>query len=178
MSLKQLASSAPRTIVDVLGRRLSMATILFHGAVAERMGVGITDAKCRSILAQLGAMTAGDLARRLGLTTGAVTGVMDRLERAGFIRRVDDPKDRRRVVVELVVDLERDRAIEELFAPMAQRIRSLVAGYGPRDQATIAQFVTKASVVLEEETIRLRARTNLPLTSAVSAKAKRRRWGG
>src|SRR5216684_4723718 len=87
---------------DLLGKRLSTATIMFHAAVADRMGVSVTDAKCRSILLQLGPMTAGALARHLGLTTGAVTGVIDRLERARLVRRVADPKDRRRVIVEPV----------------------------------------------------------------------------
>jgi DNA-binding MarR family transcriptional regulator len=146
-------------LVDLLGTRLSTATILFHAAVADRMGVSVTDAKCRGILARFGAMTAGELATRLGLTTGAVTGVIDRLERAGLVRRAADPTDRRRVVVEPIVNRERDREIARLFEPMARRIRDLVAACGARDQARIAQFLTRACGILEEEAIRLRMRS-------------------
>src|SRR5271169_6652453 len=96
-------------LVELLGSRLSTATIMFHEAVADQMGVSATDAKCRSIVAQLGPMTAGRLALQLGLTTGAVTGVIDRLERAQLVRRVADPKDRRRVVVEAVSNRKRDQ---------------------------------------------------------------------
>src|SRR5579862_3079248 len=81
-------------------RQLSAATILFHQAVADRLGMNITDHKCADILARTGPITAGELARRTGLTTGAITGVIDRLEKAGFVRRVRDENDRRRVIVE------------------------------------------------------------------------------
>src|SRR5215468_4932005 len=84
-------------------REMSAATVMFHQAVADRLGMNITDHKCADILARTGPITAGDLARRTGLTTGAITGVIDRLEREGFVRRVRDPHDRRRVIVEPVV---------------------------------------------------------------------------
>ncbi|WP_392435861.1 MarR family transcriptional regulator [Chlorogloeopsis fritschii PCC 9212] len=73
------------------GRELSAATVLFHTAIAERLGLNTTDHKCADILAQTGAITAGELAERTGLTTGAITGVVDRLEKAGFVRRERDP---------------------------------------------------------------------------------------
>jgi DNA-binding MarR family transcriptional regulator len=147
-----------KQIADLLGRRLSTATILFHAAVAERMGVSVTDAKCRSLLLQHGRMTAGDLARRAGLTTGAVTGVIDRLERARLVRRADDPSDRRRVVVEVVSNLKRDREISRLFEPMGTRVVRLATSHDERVQATLVEFLTKVSEILEEETARLQAR--------------------
>jgi DNA-binding MarR family transcriptional regulator len=131
---------------------------MFHAAVADRMGVSVTDAKCRSLLLQSGPMTAGDLARRLGLTTGAITGVIDRLERARLVRRADDPSDRRRVVVEVMPNRRRDREISRLFEPMGTRVVGLAAGYNEKDQATIVEFLTKVSEILEEETVRLRLR--------------------
>jgi DNA-binding MarR family transcriptional regulator len=146
------------TVVDLLGKRLSTATILFHAAVADRMGVSVTDAKCRSLLLQLGPMTAGDLALRLGLTTGAVTGVIDRLERARLVRRVADPNDRRRVVVELAANRKRDQAIARLFEPMGKRVVALTAGYSEKQRATLFEFMSRACEILEEETTRLRAR--------------------
>jgi DNA-binding MarR family transcriptional regulator len=152
------SSSVKKRMGDVLGKRLSTATILFHSAVADRMGVSVTDAKCRSVLEQLGPTTAGDIAQHLGLTTGAVTGVIDRLVAAKWVRRVADPRDRRRVVVELRPNPKREGDIARLFEPMSTRIHGVIATYSGRDQATIADFLTKASEILEEETTRLRAK--------------------
>ena len=83
----------------VLGEMNSTETALFQQAAAAKYGLGITDMKALSALIQEGPMTAGQLAHRLGLTTGAVTSVVDRLERRHFIRREPDPNDRRKVIV-------------------------------------------------------------------------------
>ncbi|HET9109621.1 MAG TPA: MarR family transcriptional regulator, partial [Ktedonobacterales bacterium] len=72
---------------------------LFHQLAAAKYGLGVTDMKTLSALQQEGAMTAGQLAKRLSLTTGAVTNVIDRLERQNFVKREPDPTDRRKVIV-------------------------------------------------------------------------------
>ena len=77
------------------------ATDVVDDLAAELMGVNRTDARCLDILEQHGRISAGELAVASGLTTGAVTAVVDRLERAGYVQRVADPNDRRRVLVEL-----------------------------------------------------------------------------
>lgn len=85
-----------------LGRELSQATVLFHEQVAEHVGLSATDHKCLDLAVQAERpLTAGQIAELSGLSTGAVTGVIDRLERAGFVRRVRDPHDRRKVLVEV-----------------------------------------------------------------------------
>ena len=152
------STSSLKPVAELLGNRLGTATILFHSAVADSMGVSITDAKCRSLLLQLGPMTAGALALRLGLTSGAVTGVIDRLERVQLVRRTADQKDRRRVVVEPLSNPRRDQAIARLFEPMAKRVTALIAACGEEERATILEFLTNACEILEEETARLRAR--------------------
>jgi DNA-binding MarR family transcriptional regulator len=73
----------------------------FDNLAAERLGVNRTDLHCLNIIQNAGGLTAGELAAEAGLTSGAVTGVIDRLERVGFARRVSDPDDRRRVKVEV-----------------------------------------------------------------------------
>jgi DNA-binding MarR family transcriptional regulator len=73
----------------------------FDNLAAERLGVNRTDLHCLNIIQNAGGLTAGELAAEAGLTSGAVTGVIDRLERVGFARRVPDPDDRRRVKVEV-----------------------------------------------------------------------------
>jgi DNA-binding MarR family transcriptional regulator len=146
-------------IVELIGFRLSTATVLFHQAIADRLGVNATDMKCYSILRQTGPITAGDLAERTSLTTGAITGVIDRLERAELVRRVRDPHDRRRIVLEFVHDPERERTIAQLYEPLGREITNLVARYSAADRATMLDFLTRATTVLEAETRHLRQGT-------------------
>ena len=81
-------------------RATQRATELVDEAATKLMGLNRTDGRCVDILEQRGRMTAGDLAAEARLTSGAITAVIDRLERAGYARRVADPDDRRRVLVE------------------------------------------------------------------------------
>jgi DNA-binding MarR family transcriptional regulator len=82
-------------------RTSQLATDRFDQAVADALGLNRTDMRCTDVLDREGAVTAGRLAEATGLTTGAITTVIDRLERSGFARRRPDPADRRRVLVEL-----------------------------------------------------------------------------
>ena len=91
----------------------------FDNRAAEVLGIGDTDLHCLNIIENNGGLTAGVLAAEAGLTTGAVTGVLDRLERAGYARRRPDPADRRRVVVE-VTERFYERAAK-IWGPMAAR---------------------------------------------------------
>lgn len=86
-------------IIGPLARRHSTSTVLFHHAVAERLGLGPTDRKCLDLLLDRGAMTGSGLAAITGLTTGAITGLVARLERAGFVWRAPDSVDRRKQIV-------------------------------------------------------------------------------
>ena len=79
----------------LLGREIGIATMRYHNTVAARLGLNPTDHRCLDLLHGQGEVTAGGLAEWTGLTTGAVTGMIDRLERAGFIRREAHPTDRR-----------------------------------------------------------------------------------
>lgn len=82
-----------------LVRRHSNAAVLFHHAVAERLGLGSTDHKCLDLLRERGAITGSELAAITGLTSGAITGVVARLERAGYLRREPDPHDGRQQIL-------------------------------------------------------------------------------
>ena len=81
------------------GRSVGNASAMLNHAVAERLGLDPTAWECLTLLFEQGPVTAGRLAELTGLTTGAVTGLVDRLEGAGYVRRERDPKDRRRVIV-------------------------------------------------------------------------------
>ncbi|HLC06005.1 MAG TPA: MarR family transcriptional regulator [Anaerolineales bacterium] len=85
--------------LKILSEVASTETALFHQEAAAALGLGITDMKTLSILLQEGPMTAGQISRRLSLTTGAVTNLIDRLEGRGLVERQRDQKDRRKVIV-------------------------------------------------------------------------------
>lgn len=103
------------------------ATDAVDEAVTELFGVNRTDSRCMDILEQHGRMSAGQLAGLSGLSTGAVTAVVDRLERAGYAQRVPDPSDRRRVLVELTERAQKlswelmGRPLREAAAPIMEK---------------------------------------------------------
>ncbi|MFG2102712.1 MarR family winged helix-turn-helix transcriptional regulator [Micromonospora echinaurantiaca] len=101
--------------------------ILVQQAAADRLGLGLADFKCLTALTEQGSATAGEIAQRTGLTSGAVTRMIDRLERAGWVRRRHDTVDRRRVIVEPVP--ARLAEIEPLFAGMAAGWSAALADY-------------------------------------------------
>src|SRR6266700_8239610 len=103
-------------IVGRLARRHSTAVVLFHHAVAERLGLGPTDHKCLDLLRERGPMSGSDLAGITGLTSGAITGVVARLERAGYLRREPDPRDRRQQILYPV--RERLHDLHQVFDPV------------------------------------------------------------
>lgn len=142
--------------VNRLGRDMSTATLLFHQAVADRLGLNPTDHKGLGFLQERGSMTAGQLADLTGLTTGAVTGIVDRLERAGFVRRARDPHDRRRVIVQLI-PAKAEREVMPLFEPLGRAVTALVQSYSERDRAVIDDFMARSIALMHEQTARVRA---------------------
>src|SRR6516164_3279263 len=136
-------------------RQLSAATILFHQAVADRLGMNITDHKCADILSRAGPMTAGELAKYTGLTTGAITGVIDRLEKSGFARRVRDPHDRRKIIVHPVVK-RMEKVIGPLFESMARSAAELCQRYTTQELAVIPDFTVRAHQMVMQEAGKLR----------------------
>src|ERR1700691_5726994 len=87
---------------ELLGREFATAVVVFHEAVGRLLGLSAVERKCLDVLRRLGPVTAGTIGEHTGLTTGAVTGLMDRLEKAGYVERTRDPRDRRKVVGHLL----------------------------------------------------------------------------
>lgn len=139
------------------GRRLSNATVMFHQAVADRLGLNLTDYKALGVLVETGPITAGALAEITGLTTGAVTGILDRLERAGYVRRETDPADRRRVIIQPVLSPERHAAAGEVLGPLMQALREDLAEYNPEQVTLILDFMDRFARTLQRVTQQARS---------------------
>jgi DNA-binding MarR family transcriptional regulator len=137
-------------------REMSTETIMFHQAVADILGLHITDHKCLDFIYRFGAMPAGRLAELTGLTTGAVTGIIDRLEEAGYVRRANDPKDRRRTIVEPTKNKRLERKIEVLFIPLRDRMHNLLSSYSDGELVFLLNATTEMLEQTREESKKLR----------------------
>jgi DNA-binding MarR family transcriptional regulator len=137
-------------------RRSQNRTDAYDEAVGDALGVNRTDMRCIDVLDQEGRMTAGRLASLTGLTTGAITTVIDRLERAGFAQRVRDERDRRRVHVELT-ELARQKSWE-FYEPLAVLAQKLYARYTVEQLELVLDFLENAAVLAEDTLTELRRR--------------------
>ena len=135
-------------------RVLGSANDIADQAVADYHGVNRTDARCLEIIERLGGVTAGRLARESGLSTGAVTTVLDRLERAGLARRTSDPKDRRRVLVEMTPAAR--AANEELHRPLVEASTEQLLRYSEEELALLREYHRATRALTEAHTERVR----------------------
>jgi DNA-binding MarR family transcriptional regulator len=136
-------------------RRTGSLMQLMSQAAADRIGINSTDLNCLNILSFSGHMTAGELARATGLTTASITGVIDRLEEAGFVSRERDPHDRRRVVVTLSLDRAM-RDVASVFLPVMRDWRNLAARYSDDELRLIVDFYGRMEQVFRDHLVRLR----------------------
>lgn len=137
-------------------RRTNQRGAEMANAAARVIGVNSTDMACIQML-QYEPLTAGELARRTGLTTASVTTVIDRLEAAGFVARTRDPADRRRVVVEFQPE-KAGPSITGVFLPLLRSWRDLMTDYDERDLRVIAEFLGRVEDALDDEIHKLRER--------------------
>jgi DNA-binding MarR family transcriptional regulator len=133
------------------------ATDAVDELLADIIGINRTDARCMDILDQHGSMSAGDLAEASRLTTGAITAVIDRLERAGLARRVPDPSDRRRVLVE-PTEKAYELANELMVEPMRRLYLPMAEGYSEQDLRLILDFTRRGRELQERHAEWLRER--------------------
>jgi len=142
-------STKPTTRSDLLAevmraaRRNSTLTVMFHGAIAEKFGLIATDMKAMEVLDRLGALTAGDIAKHTGLAPASVTDLVDRLEARGFVRRVRDRADRRRVIVEL--DPKSASRVGGVYDALGRAAARLFASYSSDQLAVVADFLGRGT---------------------------------
>lgn len=141
-------------IVGKLARRHSTAVVLFHHAIAERHGIGPSDHKCLDLLWERGPMTGSELAAISGLTTGAITGVVARLEQAGYVTRQPHPRDGRMQILQLALKMSPIHAVIE---PLRQDVTEVLDEFDPQQLAAIARFLTASTELLYRHAALLRA---------------------
>lgn len=138
-------------------RALQLASDLMDQAFADFAGINRNDLRCIDIVDQRGRMTAGDLAREAGLTTGAVTALVDRMEAAGLLQRAFDPTDRRKVWVELTTEAK--KLADEVYGPLGRAGVSQLDALTDEQLFTIIGFLEVSRRITMESVEAIRGRT-------------------
>jgi DNA-binding MarR family transcriptional regulator len=136
--------------IDWALRELSTSTVLAATAIAQKVGMGPNDLRCGELLVRNGPMTAGELAKATGLTTGAITGIVDRLEKAGWAQRRADPGDRRRVVI-YPGPQENEQTAAALYAGHVERMNQLLGRYSDEQLILLLEFVQRLTAINRDE---------------------------
>src|SRR5215467_1661706 len=134
-------------------REFSIGTVLFHQAIGQILGVNVTNMKCLDMMTQQGPAMPSQLAAHTGLSSGATTAMIDRLEKAGLVERRSHPKDRSGTI--LVLTEEAMRKLPSLFSSLGTAMETLVSSYPQKELAVLDDFFTKARVLWQEERAKL-----------------------
>ena len=141
-----------------LGRDMATAVITFHETVARRIGMSAAESRCLGVLAEMGTATPGQLAQATGLTTGAITGIVDRLEKAGYARRAPNPDDRRSLLVHAQRQDQLGQVLGPIYGSLASAMAQMSAGYTPEQLEFIGRYLLETTQVLKSETEKLRTK--------------------
>ncbi|MFD1942833.1 MarR family winged helix-turn-helix transcriptional regulator [Paradevosia shaoguanensis] len=145
IKLSRQARPVPQDRLTIAVRENQAASDIFDEALSQFLGINRTDGRCVDIIDRFGRITAGQLAAESGLTTGAVTVVIDRLEAAGYVQRLRDKDDRRKVWIETT---EATRAIiERIFGHYAALGPNVLATFAPDQVAAIVRFLEGGSII-------------------------------
>lgn len=128
-------------------RKMGTASAVLSQSVAKCVGLSSSDLECLDMIYLEGSVTAGRIAEYTKLTTGAVTGLIDRLERSGYVERIHDTKDRRRVVVRVVP--ANIKPIQDLYVPMSEAATALMRRYSAAELELIAEFIEQGTGIAQ-----------------------------
>jgi DNA-binding MarR family transcriptional regulator len=154
---EKIAPSQTAPDGNLLGRDFIASVVVFHELVGRCLGLSATDRKCLDLLSR-GPVPAGEIAKFTGLTTGAVTGIIDRLAKAGYAERVNDPQDRRRVLVARKAKSRLDKLLPAIFGPLGKDMAAVTSKYSQRELKVIADFLAQTKEVLLANTARVEKR--------------------
>lgn len=157
--------------VHFVGREMSVRSVMFHSAVADRLGLSVSDLRAWDLLANTGSMTAGELANLTGLSPGAVTGLIDRLVRAGAVRRSVNPHDRRKVTIRVISNLRTGKGAK-YYASVQKAIAELYRRYSQSELTVINGYTKDMTELLRTEMMRLCALHPLPRHSSTLDKGQ------
>lgn len=135
-------------------RQYLSAVVLHAQAGAKAVGLGATDLQALNVLELIGALTPGELGARTGLTTGPTTRLVDRLEKAGYVRRAADTEDRRKVIVKLV---SKPADLDRVLAPARREIGRIIEGYTPEQRELLFDYINRASAAFQKATAEIGA---------------------
>ncbi|TWC05292.1 DNA-binding MarR family transcriptional regulator [Bradyrhizobium macuxiense] len=141
-------------------RRSSAQGVMYGQAVAEVAGIANSDMECMDILLLEGRVTAGRLAEVTGLTTGAITGVVDRMEKAGYVRRERDESDRRKVFISVIE--EKAAEIGKFYVPMQEAMLKVWSGYTEDELRLLLRFANDGYKGVLEATAALKSVIDTP----------------
>ena len=141
-----------------LGRQVSTQTVFLHQAIAQTIGLNATDTKCVDLILRGpdGKLTAGQIAEMSGLTTGAVTHIIDRLEKKGFVERQRDPNDRRKVLVS--VKMENMAEVGPLYVAIGEAYMGLASRYDDEALRIIADYMERSMEISAQQLAKLRGK--------------------
>jgi DNA-binding MarR family transcriptional regulator len=145
-------------LISELGEQFRISGIHdigFDEVVAERLGINRTDLNCMDVIERHGGVTAGELAAEAGLTTGAVTAVADRLERRGYVRRVRDTEDRRKVKLEVTPAFI--AKAEQIYGPLFEEWSGLMHRPTIEQLEAMLEFMRAGNEVKPRHIERVRA---------------------
>ena len=163
MASKKNSADRQSARPDLLGRDFSNAVVFFHEAIARHLGMSTAEWKCLGLLDQHGPSTAGRLAELSGFTTGAITGVVDRLERGGYVRRRPHPSDRRSVIIEALPVKGFKERVVPIFESLLREMSAIGSHYSQKELATIAKFMAETTNILRRETAKLKQPRTRPV---------------
>lgn len=128
-------------------------SVMFRNAIGKKLGLNITDIGCLNYMLIKNASTPSELSRYTGLTSGATTSMLDRLEGLGFVKRVPNPKDRRGTLIELQPNAR--KLILPFLAGAQQAQRELLKSFSDDELAVVTRFVNGFSKSIQEQTERI-----------------------
>lgn len=148
--------------LDTIIQRWGNVNVLFTHCIASQIGLSATEFECLCLIKDEGPITAGQLSRQTGLTTGAITGLIDRLEKAGLAQRQPDPADRRRVMVRISQNTAAKAKIRGLYEPVGVAYKDIIKDYSDAELQLIAGFITQYVHSTDHIAAQMRAKHSEP----------------